>query len=138
MIAIKLTKHDLQDAHSDIETNDIPSVYHFRIPSSLLLMADAVYWENKSGRTTVRANLTRPKVVPKGDNVVLLDSSLCVISKDSFLSPRDAKLVHNMIGELMLHSFTLMSDELHCAHPNDIAYQYAFYQSFADELPDEE
>jgi len=133
MIAIHLTKHDLQDEHSNIDINFIPPVHHFRIPSVVLLMSDAVYWENKSKRTTVRANLIRPKVVPEGDTVVLLDSSLCVVSKDSFLSPRDAKLVHNMIGELMLHSFAPLSDELHCAQHSDIAEGIAPYQSLANE-----
>ena len=133
MIAIHLTKYDLQEEYSDIDINSTPSVHHFQIPSVVLLMADAVYWENKSGRTTVRANLTRPKVVPKEATVVLLDSSLCVLSENSFLSPRDAKLVQSMIGELMLHSFALMSEELHCAHPNDIAEQSVFYQAFLNE-----
>lgn len=119
MIAIHLTKHDLQEEYSDIDINATPSVHHFQIPSVVLLMADAVYWENRSGRTTVRANLTRPKVVPKGETVVLLDSSFCVISKDSFLSPRDAKLVHGMIGELMLSSFELMNEKTDDAHLNE-------------------
>ncbi len=105
MIAIHLTKHDLLPSlTSNLDSNFIPSINDFKIPSSVLLMADEVHWENKSGRSTTRALIkSYNKHLCKEDSIDL-DSSLCVLSNNSCLSERDAKIVHNMIAKRWISS----------------------------------
>jgi hypothetical protein len=134
MIAIKLTEHDLLEKYSETDIKAIPSIESFKIASDVLLLADTVHWERTIGKTTTRAVLFKKRISLQESTPVVLNSSLCKISEDSFPSDRDAEILSRMIGCLVSKSFSLEAfNTEENAHPLDLAEQSVFSKSFREE-----